>query len=136
MFKVLSSLNCVVATVSLLAGLLAVGWNVTAAFEDDKVSDEGDNGHSVKAAGLSTVFQVTIGTIAIVGAEMTIKVNEIDLSDSSLASSGQLVPFVIGVFTVCVTVGAGIRNFLTGAPGLPMQIQYFKQRVRILGVDE
>jgi hypothetical protein len=37
---------------------------------------------------------------------------------------------VIGIFSLLATVGAGIRNVTTANEQLPVQIQWFKERVR------
>lgn len=50
------------------------------------------------------------GGVAIAFIEKTIQVNNIDLSAAPLMSSGQLIPFFIGIFTIVAVLGAGLKR--------------------------
>jgi len=123
--RVLAAMSCIVALFFLMTGCMAIGWTLTTPDEED----EDDGKQSMKAAALSTVFQILIGILAITETEMTIEFNDIQMKET-LQSSGQLIPFVIGFFSLLATVGAGIRNVTTANEQLPVQIQWFKERVR------
>jgi hypothetical protein len=123
--RVLAAMSCAVALFFLMTGCMAIGWTLTT--EDEE--DEDEEKQNIKAAALSTVFQILIGIVVITETEMTIEINDIQLKET-LQSSGQLIPFVIGIFSLLATVGAGIRNVTTANEQLPVQIQWFKERVQ------
>jgi hypothetical protein len=134
--RVLAAMSCAVALFFLVTGCMAIGWTLTTSDEEDEEEeeeeeeeDEDDEKQSMNAAALSTVFQILIGIVAISETEMTIEINDIQMKET-LQSSGQLIPFVIGIFSLLATVGAGIRNVTTANEQLPVQIQWFKERVR------
>jgi hypothetical protein len=56
-----------------------------------------------------TVLQLITGISAIIQIEMTIKVNNIDLSAAPFTSSGQLMSLLIGCFTVVAVFGTGLK---------------------------
>ncbi|KAH8647594.1 hypothetical protein BGZ60DRAFT_227661 [Tricladium varicosporioides] len=60
---------------------------------------------------LLTGFQLISGGVAILQTEMTIRINDVDLY-APLRSSGQMIPFVIGVVTILVTFGKGLLLFV------------------------
>jgi len=57
---------------------------------------------------MSAGIQVFFGTVAILETELTIRANSIRFSES-IGSSGQLLPFVLGIFTLATTLVAIIH---------------------------
>jgi hypothetical protein len=131
-FRILSALGAAAGLITLLCGFAALGWNVAVAFA--KRSENGEEAdeqpQSLRAAVLSTVSIAIMGGVAITETEMTIKANGIEFGER-LSSSGQLLPFVLGILTLVATAGIGLRNLLTAHPLLPVQIPMFKRNVTI-----
>jgi hypothetical protein len=65
--------------------------------------DEEDDRPTIMQVFGSTIVKLFCGPICIAMVEMTIKINGIDLSSAPLYSSGQLIPFVVGLTTIVIT---------------------------------
>ena len=129
-FRILSALGAAAGLVTALCGTAALGWNIAIAFAhgNKEGDEESDQPQGVKAAMLSTATILIFGAVAITETEMTIRSNDIEFAEH-LGSSGQLLPFVLGILTLVVTAGTGLRNLLTAHPLLPLQIPYIKRNV-------
>jgi hypothetical protein len=118
-FRTIAAVGCVFGAFFALTAIAAISWNVTNAVGKE---DEDTAKQPLLAATLSTAFQILIGAIAIIETEMTIRINDINMAES-LRSSGQLIPFAIGLFSFIATISVGVRNFIIGAPNLPFQLR-------------
>jgi hypothetical protein len=85
----------------------ALGWNLSVSLVISKPGGDKILYHRLAGRALSTVLQVLVEIAAIVETAMTIRVNHIDLSDSPISKSGQVLPLLLGVFVFCVTIGSG-----------------------------
>jgi hypothetical protein len=114
MFKIESIVACVVGAGVLLYGLFLLysGWF------GEKVDDGGTTKAKNEKAtiytlnGMLMAFQLVTGALAILQIEMTLKINDIDIQGAPLTSSGQLIPFVAGIFTLAATFGAGFNHLM------------------------
>ncbi|KAH0551611.1 hypothetical protein GP486_007172 [Trichoglossum hirsutum] len=80
-----------------------------------------DNDISTWTAGrkvLMTFAQLITGITSIVQVEMTIRVNRIEFSSTTLLSSGQLIPLLIGCLTVVAACGHGPKSLVKWLRGL------------------
>ena len=75
---------------------------------DRSVDDKEDDTWTLKAG--ITVFQFIFGAFAIVQVEMTMKINNVDVSTTPLTSSGQLISFVAGIFLLGMTFKAVLKK--------------------------
>lgn len=55
------------------------------------------------------LWQAITGSISIVQVEMTIRANHIDMSDSRLIDSGQLIPFMVGILMNVVVIASCLQ---------------------------
>jgi hypothetical protein len=127
--RIVGAIGAAAGLFLVLSGIAALGWNIAVAFAHGNQDEAEEEPQSIKSAVLSTATVVLLGTVAIVETEMTIKSNDIEFVEN-LGSSGQLLPFVLGLLTLFVTAGTGLRNILTCHPLLPVQIPYFKRKVK------
>ena len=108
--KVLSTIGLI-----LLPGCLIVAWLLFS--RRDKLSREADEDGmdkwTVPFAGTFTVFLLVNGAIAIAFVEMTIKSNKIEFPDTRLTDSGQLIPLLIGVFTLASAFWEGLKKWVS-----------------------
>ena len=79
-------------------------------FQED--IEEDDN--KPNAASMSIGFMALVsGPIAIAFTEMTLKINDVTFPGTSLTSTGQLIPFLIGIFTVLAAIVGALKNSMT-----------------------
>ena len=69
-----------------------------------------DESLGLKDRFLSTMLPFAPALLAIWVVEALIQNNQIDLSAAPLTSTGQLIPFLTGVFNLCVVLWCGFRN--------------------------
>lgn len=94
---------CVFARAVYCLGKSAFGkWNGA----DYPEKDEDYGLHIKLYYTLGNSINLVLTTVQI---EKTIKINKINLSAAPLTSSGQLIPFVIGICTVAATLGAAFK---------------------------
>lgn len=71
-----------------------------------------DNDHRNTAIYVLSFIQFVSGTISILMVEMTIRINNVDMGSISLLDSGQLIPTLIGIFTLGSICFSSIRRKL------------------------
>lgn len=71
-----------------------------------------DNDHRNTAVYILSFIQLVTGTISILMVEMTIRINNVDMGSISLLDSGQLIPTLIGIFTLGSICFSSIRRKL------------------------
>lgn len=118
LFRVSAIIGCIIGTFFTSIGLAGILWNATHASNEN---DQKAGKESLRAAALSTCLQLVVGIIAIVETEMTMRVNDIQMGET-LSSSGQRILFGVSIFLFVATVGAGFKNFVTGASHLAIRI--------------
>jgi hypothetical protein len=59
-------------------------------------------------------FSTAVGIPAIVFAEKTIEINNVIFQNTHLVDSGQLIPLIIGIFTLCSAVLNSLRELTSG----------------------
>ena len=119
-FQIGSVLSCVFATVFLIFGFVR-GWEKRKKVgggggEEGNRTENVENGEenvnvNILKAGL-TVFQLILGAFAILQIELTMKINNISVSATPLTSSGQLISFLNGVYTLGAVFVIGIKDLL------------------------
>ena len=113
-FKIESIIACIVGLGGLIYALFGLYSN---GFGKSGADGAGTQIKDRKATVLTLnavlmAFQLVTGTFAILQIEMTLKVNNIEVSSTPLTSSGQLIPFVAGIFTLAATFGAGFNHLM------------------------
>jgi hypothetical protein len=110
-FKIQSVASCIVGTIFLLGILFRVYISLFVKKRND-VEDEDDKAATLLLKVGSTGFQLLVGAFAILQIEMTMKINNIDVSATPLTSSGQLIPLTGGIFILAATIGAGFKYLI------------------------
>ncbi|CZR58246.1 uncharacterized protein PAC_08137 [Phialocephala subalpina] len=110
-FEIGSVISCFVGTIFLLVSLFRVYIYAFRRKGDGRSEGESrdEKGSFYVKSGL-TAFQLLFGAISILQIEMTMKINNVDVSASPLVSSGQLIPFVMGICTLVAVFAAGFKN--------------------------
>ena len=96
-FKIQSVTSCIFAVFFLIGG-------VKTNFLQREPSDTDNSMPKLLKAGL-ILFQLIVGALAVLQIEMTIKINNISVSEAPMTSSGQLIPILAGIFTTLRTIG-------------------------------
>ena len=107
-FKITSVLGVITSLVFLGIAAFLVGLWFSSWGEDleDEESDDSDN------RALSQIFgfmQLSVGVFTIAFAEMDLKHNHITFPDTHITDSGQLIPFLLGLFTFGVAFVNALR---------------------------
>ncbi|KAJ4370593.1 hypothetical protein N0V83_005114 [Neocucurbitaria cava] len=89
-------------------GIMKLLSKMEASFEDD---EEKEKTSDVGIAWFAKLFAISCGAIGIGFLEATIKENNILFPDTHLTGSGQLLPLLIGTFTLVVTILDAIRAY-------------------------
>lgn len=109
-FKIQSVASCIVGIIFLPGGLFRIYTSLFAKKCNDTKDEDDKAVIFLLKVGL-TGFQLLFGAFAILQIEMTMRINNINVSATPLTSSGQLIPLVMGIFTLAATVWAGF-NYL------------------------
>ncbi|KAI9773182.1 MAG: hypothetical protein M1840_008303 [Geoglossum simile] len=114
LWKIGSVIECLVGFSFLLAGIGTILWGFFGVKNEAGSRENESHGDlaSIFTKASLTFGQLVLGTITIVQVEMTIKVNKINLSSngSGLLSSGQFIPFLIGLLTIVAVFGRGLQS--------------------------
>ncbi|KAH0551417.1 hypothetical protein GP486_007368 [Trichoglossum hirsutum] len=108
-WKVGSIVECLMGLSFFIAGVIVM---IAGLFNSGDDSERDGDASKIAQRMVLTFGQLITGVITIVQVEMTIKVNHIDLSQSTLISSGQLIPFLIGCLTVVAVFGHGLKSLM------------------------
>lgn len=93
-------------------GALAAAVNVLLAGTVPPDLNDDNNNHRNTAVYVLSFIQFVTGTISILMVEMTIRTNNVDMESISLLDSGQLIPTLIGIFTLGSICFSSIRRKL------------------------
>jgi len=99
--KALSVFSCLTGIIFIVAGFALLVYRLTADDGDDKADIDDDMRSGFVALA---IVALVIGVITIVFTEKLISGNDVDLSDDSLGSTNQLIPFLVGLFTLMSTI--------------------------------
>jgi len=109
-------MGCLFGVVSTILSLGCVGFGLYAgtthryAHVNDRSSDNVNN----VVRYLLVCFKIGIGiggASSIAFVEETIKINGIDLGDAGLSSTSQLIPFIVGVFSLVNVLWSGFKKW-------------------------
>lgn len=107
--KVLNSMGLIAALAAFIGALvlLFLGLTEWLGEVDESPASLGDR---LPLVIVWTFLLLTEGAFSIAFVERTIQVNHIDFPGASLTDSGQLIPFLIGVFTLVSVFWEGLHN--------------------------
>lgn len=118
--KVLATMGVTILLLPSFAGACALVALGLTRWRDEGQNDTSDHTMVRILQCVYTLYLVSIGAFAVAFVEMTIKINNVVFPELSLTNSGQLIPLLIGVFTL-------VSVFWEGLKGL---VEYFSKKSR------
>ncbi|KAI9751768.1 MAG: hypothetical protein M4579_005899 [Chaenotheca gracillima] len=110
--KVMSCFGVLSAAIFLSGAITLLAWGVFGSWNEPDMGDDDAVDAEPAIAGGLTFFQIGVGAFSIPFIELTIKANNITFPTANLTDSGQLIPFLVGLFTIMAVFGSGVKRLI------------------------